>query len=157
MRIHMRWRTPQRAVICGAMAALTACTTARLLEQGTRPLSPAANAIMTEGEIADSHANTAYEAIQLSHPLYLMSSINVAPLTARVFCYDGKRTSEETDWKNRRFPDVYLNGVCLGGIRELRGIPASSVQEIRFVRAVDSGAFGVGPGGMILVTTKARR
>ena len=157
MRIHIRCRTAQRAVICGGMAALTACTNARTPELGTRPLSPAAGAIMTEGEIADSHANTAYEAIQLSHPLYLMSSINVAPLTQRTFCYDGKRTREETDWKNRRFPDVYLNGVCLGGIRELRGIPASSIKEIRFIREVDSSASGVGPGGMILVITKARR
>lgn len=157
MRIHIRCRTARRVVICGGMAALTACTNARLPEPGTRPLSPAAGAIMTEGEVADTHANTAYEAIQLSHPLYLMSSVNVAPLTQRAPCYDARRTREETDWKNRRFPDVYLNGVCLGGIRELRAIPASSIQEIRFVRAVDSGAFGIGPGGMILVITKARR
>ena len=156
MRIHIRCRTARRVVICGGMAALTACTNAAPPELGTRPLSPA-GAIMTEAEIADSHANTAYEAIQLSHPLYLMSSIDVAPLTQRALCYDAKRTREETDWKNRRFPDVYLNGICLGGIRELRGIPASSVREIRFVRAVDSGAVGVGPGGMILVITKSRR
>jgi hypothetical protein len=156
MRIHTRCRPAQLAVICGGMIALAACTNAGPPELRTKPLSPAAGAIMTEGEIADSRANTAYDAIQLSHPLFLMSSINVAPLTERAFCYDGKRTREETDWKNRRFPDVYLNGVCLGGIRELRGIPASSVREIRFVRAVDSGAFGVGPGGMILVITKAR-
>jgi hypothetical protein len=112
---------------------------------------------MTEAEISNTRANTAYEAIQLSHPLYLMSSVNVAPLTPRTFCFDANRAREEWDWQNRRFPDVYLNGVCLGGIRELRLIPASSIQEIRFVHDADLTAAGAGPGGMILVITKKRR
>lgn len=113
---------------------------------------------MTEAEISGTHAKTAFEAIQRSHPLYLMSSVNVVPLTQRTYCYDARRsTPEETDWANRRFPDVYLNGVCLGGIRELRLIPASSIQEIRFVRDVDLTASVAGPGGMILVITKPRR
>ena len=157
MRIPTRCRPAKLAVLCGGMAALAACTNAAPPELGTRPLSPAA-AVMTEAEIADSHANTAYEAIQLSHPLYLMSSIDVAPLTQRDVCHNIKRTRAETDWKNRQFPDVYLNGICLGGIGELRGIPASSVREIRFVRADNAGAFGIGrPGGVILVTTKEWR
>ena len=155
MRIRTHCRSAQLAIICGGMAALTACTNAGPPKLATRPLSTAAATVMTEGEIADSHANTAYEAIQLSHPLYLMSSIDVAPLTQRDVCHSIKRTRVETDWKNRRFPDVYINGLCLGGIDELRGIPASAVREIRFVRADDVGAFGIGrPGGVILVITK---
>jgi hypothetical protein len=92
---------------------------------------------MTEAEIASSHASTAYEAIQLSRPRFLMSGIDVAPLAER---------------------EVYLNGTRLGGIGELRGIPASYVREIRFVRAVDAAAYGIGrPGGAIFVISKTGR
>jgi hypothetical protein len=66
-----------------------------------------------------------------------MSKIDVAPLAER---------------------EVYLNGTRIGGIGELRGIPASSVREIRFVRALDAAASGIGrPGGAILVISKAGR
>ncbi len=67
MRIHTRCRTAQLAVICGGIAALAACTNGGPPELATRPLSPAAAAVMTEAEIANTHANTAYDAIQLSH------------------------------------------------------------------------------------------
>jgi len=92
---------------------------------------------MTEAEIANTHANTAYDAIQLSHPLFLISRIDLAPLSER---------------------EVYLNGIRLGGIGELRGIPANSVREIRFVRALDAGVSGIGhASGAILVISKAGR
>jgi hypothetical protein len=158
MRVHIRCRPARLTLLCGGMAALAACTNAAPPELGTRPLARASAAVMNEDEIADSHAGTAYEAIQLSHPIYLMSSITVAPLTQRDVCHGIKRTRAETDWKNRQFPDVYVNGICLGGIEELRGIPASAVREIRFVRADNAGAFGIGrPGGVILITTKEWR
>jgi hypothetical protein len=89
---------------------------------------------MTQAEIVGSRATTAYDAIERSHPVFLTSRIDLAPLAER---------------------EVYLNGIRLGGIGELRGIPASSVQEIRFVRAIDAGASGIGrPGGAILVISK---
>jgi hypothetical protein len=54
--------------------------------------------------------------------------------------------------------EVYLNGVKLGGVGELRLIPARDVKAIRFVRAIDVGANGVGrSGGAILVISKAGR
>jgi hypothetical protein len=158
MRIHTRCRPAKLAVLYGGMAALAACTNAGPPELGIRGWNLAGATVMTDVEIADSRANTAYEAIQLSHPMYLMSSIDVAPLTQRDVCHNIKRTRAETDWKNRQFPDVYLNGLCLGGIEELRGIPASAVREIRFVRSDNVGASGIGrPGGVILVTTKEWR
>jgi hypothetical protein len=158
MRIHTRCRSAKLAVLCGGMVALAACTNAVPPELGTRPLSSAADTVMTEAEIADSQANTAYEAIQLSHPLYLRSRIELAPLTNREVDHYQRWTRVEPAWRNRRFPEVYLNGLPLSGIAELRGIPASSVREIRFVRADDAGAFGIGrPGGVILVTTKTWR
>jgi hypothetical protein len=54
--------------------------------------------------------------------------------------------------------EVYLNGIRLGGVNELRLIPAREVKEIRFVRAIDGVAFGVGrSGGAILVISKQGR
>jgi hypothetical protein len=137
MSVHTRCRSAKLPILLGGMALLTACVTSGQPSLGQRPLSSAATEVMTEGEIAGSHASTAYEAIQLSRPLFLMSKIDVAPLAER---------------------EVYLNGTRLGGIGELRGIPASSVREIRFVRAVDAAASGIGsPGGAILVISKAGR
>jgi hypothetical protein len=89
---------------------------------------------MTESEIVGSRASTVYEAIELSHPLFLISKTDLSPLAER---------------------QVYLNGVLLGGIGELRGIPASSVREIRFLRAVDVATAGIGgSSGAILIISK---
>lgn len=137
MSVHTRCRSAQLPFLLGGMALLTACVTSGQPSLGPRPLSSAASEVMTEAEIAGSHASTAYEAIQLSRPLFLMSKIDVAPLAER---------------------EVYLDGTRLDGIGELRGILASSVREIRFVRALDAAASGTGrPGGAILVISKAGR
>jgi hypothetical protein len=91
---------------------------------------------MTESEIVESQATTAYDAIARRHPLFLVSKVDLAPTAER---------------------EVYLNGMRLGGVNELRLIPAKEIKEIRFVRAID-GAFGVGrSGGAILVISKAGR
>jgi hypothetical protein len=69
--------------------------------------------------------------------MYLDSKVDLSPTTER---------------------QVYLNGVKLGGVRELRWISARDVKEIRFVRAIDGGVYGVGrSGGAILVISKAGR
>ncbi len=136
MSVHTRCRSAKLPFLLGGMALLTACVNSGQPSLGPRPLSSAAD-VITEAEIAGSHASTAYEAIRLSHPLFLISKIDVAPLAER---------------------EVYLNGMRLGGIGELHGIPASSVREIRFVRALDAAASGIGrPGGAILVISKAGR
>src|SRR5687768_4570221 len=135
MTVRTRCRPAKLPFLLGGMALLTACVTSGQPSLGPRPLSSAASEVITEAEIAGSHASTAYEAIQLSRPLFLMSKIDVAPLAER---------------------EVYLDGTRLGGIGELRGILASSVREIRFVRALDAAASGIGrPGGAILVISKA--
>ncbi len=134
MSAHTHRRPAQLAFLLGGMALLTACANSSQPTLGPRP---AAGTFITEAEIASSHATTAYQAIELSHPAFLLSKIDLGPLTER---------------------EVYLNGMRLGGINELRGIPASSVREIRFVRAIDAGASGIaGPGGAILVFSKAGR
>jgi len=123
-----------RTVVYG-MAILTACAS-----QGPRDLSPApAGGLnpITQTEMASSHGTTAYEVVQLARPLYLTSQVDLAPTADR---------------------QVYLNGVHLGGLGQLRMIPARDVKEIRFVRAIDAGAYGVGrSNGAILVISKAGR
>jgi hypothetical protein len=136
MSVHTVRRPAHLPFLLGAIALLTACVTSGKGSIDPRPPSSAPD-VITEAEIAGSHASTAYEAIQLTRPVFLMSKIDVAPLAER---------------------EVYLNGTRLGGIGELSGIPASSVREIRFVRAVDATAYGIGrPGGAIFVISKAGR
>ena len=137
MSVHTRCRWAQVHFILAGLALLTACVNSGQRSLEPRPLGPATADVITETEIADSHATTAYEAIQLSRPVFLMSKIDVAPLAER---------------------EVYLDRMRLGGIGELRGIPASSVREIRFVRSLDTAASGIGrSGGAILVISKAGR
>ena len=69
--------------------------------------------------------------------MYLLSNVDLSPTAPR---------------------EVWLNGVRIGGINELRLIPAKEIKEIRFVRAIDRAAFGVGrSGGAILVISKSGR
>jgi hypothetical protein len=121
--------------LCCAIAAITACASQRGPDTGAAPSR--ALGVMTESEIAESQATTAYDAIARKHPMFLISKVDLAPTAER---------------------EVYLNGIRLGGVNELRSIPAKEVKEIRFVRAIDGVAFGVGrSGGAILVISKAGR
>jgi hypothetical protein len=125
------------------VAALTFATTVGLcgcasngpnLDLLGRPAAAPNNNLITEAEIDGARGTTAYEVIQQTRPIFLVSQIDLAPLTER---------------------QVYLNGVRLGGVDELRLIPASSISEIRFVRSVEGGGTGSGrAGGAILVVSK---
>jgi hypothetical protein len=133
MRVNAH--SPAHLAICCAIAAITACASQRGPDTGATPSS--ALGVMTESEIVESQATTAYDAIARRHPLFLVSKVDLAPTAER---------------------EVYLNGIRLGGVNELRSIPAREVKEIRFVRAIDGAAFGVGrSGGAILVISKAGR
>ena len=101
-----------------------------------RPSSPATTVIMQD-EIAQTHATSAYDAIQLARPLFLISRVGLGPIAERA---------------------VYLDGMRLGGIDQLRGIAASSVRAIRYVRALDISPSGIDrPAGAILVISKVGR
>jgi hypothetical protein len=123
------------ATLLYSMVAITACAS-----QASRDFTPAPAGglgVISEADIASSHGTTAYEVVDRARPLYLMSKLDLAPNAER---------------------EVYLNGIKLGGVGELRLIPAAEVKEIRFVRAIDLSAYGVGrSGGAILVVSKAGR
>jgi len=126
---------PTHLAICCVIAAIAGCASQRAPNTGAAPSR--ALGVMTESEIAESQATTAYDAIARTHPMFLISNVDLAPTAER---------------------EVYLNGFRLGGLNELRLIPASEVKEIRFVRAIDGAAFGVGRSrGAILVISKVGR
>lgn len=133
MRVHTH--SSAYLALCSALVVLSACA-----QRGGPDLRVGPShsfGVITEAEIAESQARTAYDAVERKQPLFLTSKVDLAPNADR---------------------QVYLNGVRLGGIRELRLIPAREVKEIRFVRAIDGGAYGVGrSGGAILVISKSGR
>jgi hypothetical protein len=136
MRATTRIARTQQVLVFG-LVLLAACVSAGTHELRTSPSAGVDREVVTEAEIADSHAITAYQAIERLRPRFLITTVDLSPATAR---------------------QVYLNGVALGGVNELRTIPASSIREIRFVRSTDAPVFGIGPsGGAILVVSKAGR
>ena len=131
MRVPTRKRSRLAALVY-SMAVLSGCVAQNRPEMGFS--SSSALALITEEDIVKSHATTALEAVERLKPMYLESKVDLAPTAER---------------------EVFLNGVRLGGVNELRWIPAREVKEIRFVRAIDGGAYGVGrSGGAILVISK---
>lgn len=131
----MRVQSPHFAALFYSMAVLTACAA-----QGRRDLTPApprALDVISEADIARSNGTNAYEVVERVRPMYLASKLDLAPTAQR---------------------EVYLNGIKLGGIGQLRWIPAREVKEIRFVRAIDGGVYGVDrSAGAILVISKGGR
>lgn len=131
----MSFRIALSVFLAGSLS-LTACATAT--SSNPRPArSPFGHAsFLTARDIHASGATTALQALERLRPMFLVSKIDLAPLGER---------------------EVYLNGLRLGGINELRHIPANAVREIRFVRAIDGGGTGSGRAGAILVISKPGR
>ena len=130
----MKLQSPRIALFY-SMAILTACASQTRRDFYATPSGSLG--VITEQEIGGSHGTNAYEVVQRVRPLYLTSNLDLSPTTER---------------------QVYLNGVKLGGVDELRLIPAREVKEIRFVRAIDGGVYGVSrSGGAILVISRPGR
>jgi hypothetical protein len=136
MRVTTRFGRAQYTLFCGVVL-LAGCVSAGTQEPWTGPPGAVDREVVTEAEIANSHAITAYQAVERLRPRFLLSQVDLGPTAAR---------------------QVYLNGIALGGVNELRAIQASAVREIRFVRSIDSPAFGTGhSGAVILVVSKQGR
>lgn len=131
----MKVPSQHRAVLFYSMAVLTACTAQGRTNVAPAPASPLD--VITDVAVANLNVATAYEVVERARPMYLMSSIDLAPTAER---------------------QVYYNGIRVGGVGELRRIPANEIKEIRFVRAIDGAAYGIGSsGGAILVISKSGR
>ena len=113
------------AVLCPIVFLALACAT----HSSHRSGQPDVNLITLE-QITASEAVTAYEAIQRVRPHFLTSRIDLSPQAER---------------------RVYLDGARIGGIDQLRAIPAMTVREIRFVRSVEGGGGGTDTSGAAII------
>ena len=95
--------------------------------------------VITEEEIASSHAINAYEAVQKLRGNFLSDRGKTTIL--------GRSPSK---------PTVFVDGVQFGEIQSLRSISASVIQSIRLYRSYEAEQrYGNGVmGGVIEVTTK---
>lgn len=121
--------------VCLTAAVLTAAcasgTSSRL--EGRRP------DLITQGEIVESGASNALEAIERLRPLFLRP----------------RGATSIRDGTVANPPQVFVDGLELGGPEVLRDIPASSIIEIRYEPNRDGETrLGSGPyGGVIHIRT----
>jgi outer membrane cobalamin receptor len=120
-----------------AVLALAACASSKQNYE-ERPGWPQ---VITEGEIAESRATTAYDAILKLRGNFLSNR--------------GKTT---VLGKTSPLPVVYLDGVQYGEIATLRNIPAPQIASIKLYRMAEaSHKFGRDKtGGVIEVLTKTQ-
>jgi hypothetical protein len=113
--------------------SLLACATTG----GTRP-NRGSN-ILTAEEIGELVVQTAYEAVERSRPQWLVA-----------------RGSGSIQNPVPQTPVVYVDGVRMGDVSELRRIWANVVQRMEFLSASDAtNRYGTNhTGGAILVTTR---
>jgi hypothetical protein len=118
-----------------ALLAAGCATTARPGAHVGGPRDP-----ITEAEIARIDASDAYDVVQRLRGTFLHSR--------------GITTLERAD--GGALPAVFVDGIHLGSIQELRGIPARDIHEVRFLTLGDA-MLRYGPGytaGVIQVTTR---
>ncbi|HUQ47961.1 MAG TPA: hypothetical protein VM053_06930 [Gemmatimonadaceae bacterium] len=106
-----------------------------------RPEPGVDNAVITEGEIAASRAQNAYDAVKL--------------LRGNFLSYRGKTTLSR-DSTSSSLPTVYLDDQAFGPVLTLRSIPAGQISVIRLYRSWEATTkYGAGNmGGVIAVETK---
>jgi hypothetical protein len=126
--MQTRWLTISAVVLASACA-------------GPRPATGLSydSSVITEEEIENSGAVTAYDAIKKVHANFLS--------------YRGPTTLNQTSSPE---PTVYLDGQLFGLIGILKTIPSAQVAEIRLYRAWEATTrFGNGNmGGVIAITTR---
>lgn len=125
-----------RLVTTAVWIVLMGCVHARP-EGGSDPDT----SVITETEIAASHAENAYDAVKL--------------LRGNFLSYRGKTTLSR-DSTSSSMPTVYLDDQAFGPILTLRSIPAGQIFTIRLYRSWEATTkYGAGNmGGVIAVETK---
>lgn len=131
---------PVRAplLILATLAAIVACGSAGSASRShVRPAS-VPSTVLTEAEITRAGARTAHETIERLRPWYFALT--------RARGASGERA-------------VYVDGMRLGGLEALHGIPSASVREIRSLNAREATTrFGTGhSAGAIVVVTRVGR
>lgn len=126
--MRTRWLTVAAVVLTSACAA--AKPTTELASDSS---------VITEEEIVNSGAVTAYDAIKKIHANFLS--------------YRGPTTLNQT---SSPVPTVYVDGQLFGLLATLRTIPSAQIAEIRMYRSWEAMTrFGNGNmGGVIAITTR---
>jgi hypothetical protein len=134
MRRLRGWRN----VAVLACAAVLACTPAR---SGTDSTGRSPQ-LITESEIADANAATAYDAVMQLRANFLSD----------------RGPTSIIDAASPREPTIYLDGMMYGPGGSLRNIPANTVATIRLYRAWEASTrFGAPDvAGVIEVVTRRR-
>jgi hypothetical protein len=92
------------------------------------------SAIFASDAISKTNARTAYGLVEQLRPSFLHAPIGTDP------------------------PDVYLDGMLIGGVAELRTISAASLQDIQFLTAMEAagryGRIGRYAPAIVLTTRK---
>ena len=128
-------RTPLAALLISL--ALAACVPP---SQSRAPIPDPQ--LIVENDIVQSRAMDAYDAVRLLRPSFLT--------------FRGQTSVLGT---SSPYPTVYVDGLRIGDIDALRGIPAQQIATIRLYRAWDAATrFGGGNmGGVIAITTRSGR
>jgi hypothetical protein len=138
MKKHLTTSIAVRATLLGiGLSALTACGAIQPVNSSLAPMSYRSSTILTSDEIARSNgANgaTAYDLVAKMRPAFLQSARGA------------------TAHSERR---VYVDGVFVGGLSQLRMIPSATVREIRFLNSIDATTlYGMGnTGGAVMIVT----
>lgn len=124
-------------LVTALILSAAACTGTAGARVETRPRLDWSSTSISAPEIATSSAQTALDAVNRLRPGFLDAPRASFRQQARV---------------------VYLDGMKLGGIAELRTIPASMVSEIRLLSGVEATLrYGSGHGGGALEVVTFRR
>ncbi len=134
MSAHARARIA--LALCATLTATVACASGAPLgfKRATAPAFPSRD-VISEAELSNTIAATAYEAIQRLRPTFLSWTRSVTP------------------YENRR---VFVDGLEMGGLESLHSIPVLSIHEIRMLSGIEAaGRYGTtNSAGALVITTK---
>ena len=128
--------SPLATVLLGIwLSAVAACGVIQPVSSSSAaPMSYRPSSVLTSQEISHANGGSAYDLIAQMRPSFLNA------------------TRGATGFGERR---VYVDGICVGGLAQLRMIPSMTVREVRFLNASDATTlYGMGnSGGAVMIIT----
>lgn len=122
------------------IAIASACSQGPPAETGANPSNVSSANFITAAEIDQTQAASAYDAIVKLRGNFLSNRGKTTIL--------GKETP---------LPNVYMDGMPVGGVEQLKNISAKQIASIRLYRAWESGKFGSGnSGGVIEIVSRTQ-
>ena len=151
---------PSFRLIITAAAAVTlfGCSSSRTLAVGDSPVGGSNPDIITRSEIATTNLANADEVVQLLRPRWLRTpraSNSLSGGSGLPTLGGGVDLSGDRNAGPNRV-QVYLDGVRIGTIDQLRSLPAPSVEQMQWLDGTSAvSRFGTGnDAGVILITSR---